>query len=177
MSKREKRRDYDESLPGAVQLTFRGETFEFSPEAPLDVALEWMDRQNTEPGKPAWELLGETQTEYTYNNFECIFREHWDEMRSLGVGFTSLNEAYADLLEWWNLWRRPKTTKADLALNRIRVIVASAIGDATKRANIEQLLDAIEQRLTELEDLEERTGDDDDVHEDEEEKETAGNPA
>jgi len=168
VSGREKRRDYDDALPGPFVATFKGETFEFSAEAPLDVALEWMDRQSSSPGETAWQRLGETQTEYTFNNFECLFREHWDEMRNLGVGFTSLNEAYADLLEWWKLWKRPQTTAADLALNRIRVIVASAIDNERHRESIGQLLDQIEERLTELED-----GADDE----EREKETAGNPA
>lgn len=168
MSRGGKRRDYDEALPEAIELTFKGETFRFSPEAPLDVALEWMDRQATDGGASAWERLGETQTEYTFRNFECLFREHWDRMREIDVGFSSLNEAYVDLLGWWKLWKRPESTDAEIALNRIQVIVASAIDNEMQRNQIGALLDQVRERLGELEERE---------TEDENEKETAGNPA
>ena len=169
-----KGRDYDEALVGSIPLTFKGKLFDFPAEAPLEVAMEWMDRQTVEYGsrgeivKQAFELLGETQTEYTRGNFAVLFGEHWEAMKAEKVGYSSLNAAYADLLDWWGLWNRPAETDLDVTLARIETLVGLAVEDKDRRATIGSLLDQVKSRVAELEA---------EAEHDEDVKEDAANPA
>jgi hypothetical protein len=104
-------RDYDEARAAEpIRIKTSGEWYEYTPEAPIDVAVEWMDRQT----KLSTEL-GESGGEYMHHNYGLILGErNYAEMRENAVGAKTIDTIYRDLLDWWGLWVRPADKVSEL---------------------------------------------------------------
>lgn len=167
MGVREK--DYDAAAAAKEQIRVKvGATvYEYGPEAPLDVAIEWLDRQ-TQTAKD----LNESNAEYMMANYRLVIgRKNFEEMLEHRAGSKTIDDLYRDLLDWWGVWPRPKemSSDLDLALNRLDALGSRLVEQEDRLAHAGLVAEVRETVQT----MEEKLGDEAEQLEEEE----AGNPA
>ena len=128
--------NYDDAVAASsdIEMTLEGEAYTFPGEAPINVAIEWMQIQNDAN-------LG--TAERMQRNYALIFGEvTWDLVQKARIPFPKVDRAYRDLLHEWGLWRKPTDQGETLVTLIERLRNAEKLGKP-----IGEIIDGIEQAL------------------------------
>lgn len=111
--------NYDTLLNTSEHVAIaKGDEYVFTPEAPIDVALEWIDF-NTNPKR----MEGITGRDRMDTNYGLIFGDHYAEMKERGVGSMTMDEMYQDLLEHWSLFTDPSRARKRRGIREVSEII------------------------------------------------------
>jgi len=148
-------RNYDDLLdPSPLRFIANQTTFEFTPEAPIAQALEWID-YNTNPER----MEDETKAERMERNYRLVFGdETYDQMLASKVGSRTMDAMYLDLLEDWSLFSDPDRKRREAGVRPVSAILEelreallitedTAIAEAAAEmaASVENMLESVEE--------------------------------
>lgn len=153
-------KDYDAAVTAKpFRAVVKGELLEYPPEAPLDVAIGWMDRMAVGSDK-----LGETTSQYMVGNYETVIgKSNLAAVREKGAGSETLGQLYLDLLVHWKLMAKPgenQESEVDAMLDQLEVIAVRGLTDSDDRIEHASIITLIRERIPALTPDEPVTGDD-----------------
>jgi hypothetical protein len=163
-------RDYDAAYAAKEEIVVKagGKKYEYGPEAPLDVAVEWMDRQTMTADD-----LGETVSGYMLGNYTAVIgKTRLAALKKAGVGSKTIDDIYRDLLDAWGLWLKPSEDVSEIG--PFLDVLGEYGAEISKPERRVAFATALEETRTEVEKLEKKVRDLEDV-EDESEAEEVPN--